>query len=217
MMTYPHVSTLCVLLLLTACPKDDPGTSQGDASTGSTSAVTTPTGDMDDTAETGATGGASVCAEACAHLFECDNKLLAPSVSGCINLCEAAALTDTEWCHSAAQDWYACLGAAPCDDMMPGPTGTCAVAFADYSVSCTPCAASIEPDTADRCFATAECTGAFAVTFACEGDTCTCNFDGESFKTCPAAGACATDDAAIQAAAEACCEMPFTPAVPPGG
>lgn len=200
------------LLALAACPKDQPGASEsgtGDTAASDTTAEPTPT-------EAGETAGSSVCQEACEHLTACGNQLLAPSMAGCISLCEASDLIDTEWCKSAALDWYACLTDAPCEEIMPGPSGVCAVPFADYSVSCVPCSASIEPDTADRCFATAECSGGFAVSFGCEGDTCTCQLDGEIFATCPAASACASDDAAIQAAAEQCCKMPFTPFVAPG-
>ncbi len=215
-----------LLLALTGCPKDQPSETDGDTSTGSTNAATTAatttatttaTTPTSGTGEAGETGAMSVCHEACLHLTACGNQLLAPSMAACVSLCEGSVLIDTEWCETAARDWYACLGAAPCEEVQPGPFGACAVPFADYSVSCTPCFASIEPDTAERCFATADCTGGFAVSFACEGDTCSCELDGEVFATCPAAGACAIDDAAIQAAAESCCEMPFTPFMNPGG
>lgn len=205
---------LCLALLaLAGCPKDP---APGEGGTGSAS-DSDADGTTSEPTPTEAGAESTVCQEACLHLTECGNDLLAPNMPFCVSLCESSDLIDTEWCKSAAIDWYTCLATAPCEDTNPGPSGTCAVAFADYTVSCAQCPSYIEPDTADRCFATNDCTHGFAVSFACEGDTCTCDLDGEVFATCPAASVCAGDDAAIQAAAEACCEMPFTPFVPPGG
>ncbi len=208
------LSALLPALLLTACPKSDPDPDEGAtgsaaSSEASDAASSTPTG------ETGETAGGSVCSEACAHLFECGNQMLAPSVAGCVSLCESADLIDTDLCRAAAQAWYACLGDAPCDETDPAPGGACAVPFAAYNVSCVPCFASFEATSADECYAEAECSDSFAITYACEGDTCTCTLD-EEFASCPAAGVCAGDQAALQAAAEACCGAAFTPYTGPG-
>jgi hypothetical protein len=201
-------------LLLTACPKADPDTSESATGTASTSSASDSASSMP-TSETGGTAGTSVCSEACAHLFECGNQLLAPSVAGCISLCESADLLDTELCRATAQGWYACLADAPCEDTNPGPAGACAVPFAAYNVSCIPCFASFDTESADECYAEAECPDTFAITYACKGNTCTCSLDDE-FASCPAAGVCAGDEAALQAAAEACCGLAFTPFTGPG-
>lgn len=212
-MTLPRVLLPC-LLTLAACPKDAPDDAT-DASTSTTAPDTT----TDPT--TGPTAGPSsqLCQEACAHLEQCggDSIYFMFGLSGCVSLCEHAAIQDTDFCRSSVVDLYTCLRDGTCEEVSGLPTGACAVANADYTISCAGCPAFVDGVEGDACTASADCVHSFVVDFMCEGDTCRCvykSYEDEpdvEFASCPAAGVCAAGTEAIHAAAEACCDMPFVP------
>lgn len=208
---------LSIVLVLVACPKGDPGDTDSDAAgaTGAASTADEPTG-----------GGASslLCEQACAHLEACGGDSIYFTmfgVSGCVSLCERAALLDTGFCSSATVDLYSCLRDGSCEDVAGVPSGACVPANIDYTISCAGCPAYTDGPEGDGCAASADCVHAYAIDFVCEGDTCSCTADdydisGESvvYASCPAAGVCGQGDAAILAAAEACCDTPFVPLMP---
>lgn len=198
---------LLTTLVVSGCPdKSEPGDSATEASTG-TSGLTS-TGSEPPVTTSGGTGG-SVCQEACEHLFAC-KSMFAPTVAACVSVCMAE-LNGTAECASAAEDYWGCLGDAPCGDAQYGPGGVCNVPYADYTVSCVGCPTGVDSfdDMPGKCGAWIECTHLTSVSFFCEGDSCTCRVLDEEFVTCPAADVCAGDDAAVLDAAAACCEMPF--------
>ena len=199
---------LLTTLVVSGCPdKSEPGDSATEASTG-TSGPTSTGGEPPVTTSGGGTEG-SVCQETCEHLFAC-KSMFAPTVAACVSVCMAE-LNGTAECASAAEDYWGCLGDAPCGDAQYGPGGVCNVPYADYTVSCVGCPTGVESfdDMPGKCGAWIECTHLTNVSFLCEGESCTCRVEDEEFVTCPAADVCAGDDAAVLDAAAACCEMPF--------
>jgi hypothetical protein len=208
---------LSLTLALAACPPED----AGDTTDGATTTAGTDTSEVPTTGEP-ATGDeqALLCQQACAHLEACggDSIYFAQfGLSGCVSLCERAALLDTEFCRSSVVDLYTCLRDGSCEDVAGVPSGACGVANADYAISCAGCPAFIVGSASEACGAGVDCVHAWTVEFACAGDTCRCIYDDDGddpeveFAACPAAAVCAADDATIYAAAEACCDMPFTP------
>lgn len=199
-------TNLIVVLLsatLIACPKDQDQDSATESGGGSTSTTTDATSGAPTTGE----GGASRCQKICEHLVEC-GSMFAPTVAVCVALC--ADKSGTPDCVSATAEWFECIGDAPCGDEQSLPGGMCAVCYADFAVSCAGCPAIAEQgDAPGSCSAMADCPHLVTVDFVCEGDTCVCELEDEQFASCPAMDVCAGDDAAIFAAASACCEMPF--------
>lgn len=210
------IGALAIAGLLAACPKEDPdGEDGGDATSTSgdehTSAAPT-TGP-------GPEPSSLLCQEACAHLEACGGDSVYYTMLGldaCVSLCERSALLDTAFCRSAAIDLYTCLRDEECEDVEGVPSGACGVANADYTISCAgACPAFVDEAEPGQCTAIVDCVHAFAVGFVCAVDTCRCVYDAEGpeveFAACAAADVCAGGEAAIFAAGEACCDMPFTP------
>ena len=211
-MTLPRIIILA-FLVLAACPaKDSPGDSADDETTAAGETTGAPT--------TGDESSSILCQQACAHLEACGGDSIYFTTLGlgaCVSLCERAALMDTDFCRSSVVDLYTCLRDASCAEVGGVPSGACRVPNADYSISCAGCPAYSDEPEGDECAATADCVHAYTVDFECVGDTCRCIYSSYAdepsveFANCPAADVCAADGAAIYAAAEACCDMPFVP------
>lgn len=150
----------------------------------------------------------SFCQKTCAHIRDCGGPF-ADDELVCVLSCEGS-VQDTE-CEQANDAWWQCLAGAECADILQMPAGgKCGPGFADLAVTCGACFADVDVIEPGKCVAQIECPELLGVSYSCENGTCECSVE-ETYKTCPEMNVCSEDEAAIRAAAEACCGIPFEP------
>lgn len=195
------------------------GTTTGGMTTGPTTGETTTVG-MTTAPTTGDdTGGMAcaadqaaleqACADVCANYDACGDV----DPAACAASCLEEAFKDTPACLCGSVAWANCRAGLDCATLPTAGYNSDEPCFAEsvaYLTGCGDCYSEAEFLAPTTCVVIAECPDVLGLSYTCSEGECACGEGDSTFKSCPDMGHCeAMDEAALRAAATACCGVPF--------